>query len=186
MRTTYIASSAAILALLAGFGLRPAPVDKPLVSLAGSHSLVAKPRVEVISDATRWEAVWKEHMGEKLEKTAHGFDVIPHVDFSRCMVFAAFAGSSNNGAGYEVVEVLTRDHQTVIRYDRTGFQTASFDGADHGVKTSDYGFAVLTRSALPLTLEENTQSLIGGPPIWTERQKMPALPAFKPDPQRGN
>lgn len=174
----------AVAVVSAGFAWRPAPTERPLTSIAGSYSAIQKSRTEVIGEPARWEATWKEHMGDKLEKTAHGFDVIPQVDFSRCMVFAAFTGQAKNGAGWEVVEVLTRDGHTVIRYDRIAFQTASFDGKDSGINTTDYGFAILPRSSLPLILEENTQGLIGKPPIWTERQRLPALPALQP--QRGN
>lgn len=176
MRSTLLIAAVAPLFLLVGIGLRPTPTEKPLVSLQGSSSAVTRGRVEVITDPNRWEVVWKEHKGRTLERTAHGFDVIPQVDFQRCMVFAAFTGTAKNGAGIEVTEVLTRDGHTVIRYDRIAFQTASFEGEDKGIDTTDYGFAVLSRTTLPIILEENTQSLIGHPPIWTERQRLPSPP----------
>lgn len=172
------ALAAAVLgsAFLIAAGDPPAKEVGPLVELSGSFSKVQKRRAEVIGDEKRWESVWKEHMGDKLEKTAHGFDVIPYIDFSRCMVVAMFSGTSKNGAGWHVVSSQTRDGNTLIRYDQVGFQTASFSGEDKGVDTSAYGFATLERSSLPLILEENTQGLIGREPIWTERQRLPALP----------
>jgi len=35
---------------------------------------------------------------------------------------------------------------------------------------------MLNRTALPMTLKENTQSLIDRDPVWTERQRLPAFP----------
>lgn len=174
MRIALTLIAVVCLAALAGFVAHAAPSDKPLFSLAGSHSAVAERRVELITEPARWEAVWTEHAGGKVYGSG-GADMIPRVDFSRCMVLAMFAGSSTNGSGWVVEEVLNRDGHTVIRYNHIRFQTASFDGSDSSVKTTSYGFAVLQRSTLPFILEENTQNLIGGPPIWTERQRLPAI-----------
>src|ERR1043165_7474613 len=84
-------------------GEPPAKEVGPLVSIAGSYSAVKKPRVEVIGDEARWQQVWKEHMGDKIEKNALKTGVIPDVDFSRCMVVAMFSGESANGTGWYVV-----------------------------------------------------------------------------------
>lgn len=156
---------------------------KPIFGISGSYSAVMKPRVEVIASAERFAEVWKEHMGDKIEKTAHHFDVIPDVDFSRCMVVAMFSGKTVNSAGWRVVSTLQRDDHTVIRYDETRFQSMSANGPDRGFESAGYGFAVIDRTTRPIILEENVQTLIDGGPVWKERQRVPAL---TPAPQRGN
>ncbi|MBM4108366.1 MAG: hypothetical protein FJ255_06065 [Phycisphaerae bacterium] len=135
----------------------------------------------LVSDEAAWEALWKEHAGEGIEKTAHGFAVWPKVDFHRCMVLAVFSGKETNGAGWRVLSAGERDRQTVIRVDWAGFQTSAPPGQrDLGVPTTGYGIGVVPRSALPVVVEENAQGLKDHPARWRELARLAAAPLPAP------
>ncbi len=172
------AIAAAVLSsiFLLAAGDPPAKPVGPLFEIAGSYSGVKEQRVEVIGDAARWGQVWKSHMGYRVEKAADGSEVVPYIDFSRCMIVAMFSGPTMNSTGLHVVSAQERDGHTLIRFDESGFQSMTIEGKDPGPDCTSYGFAVLDRSSLPMIREQNTQSLIGGAPIWTERLRLPALP----------
>lgn len=176
MKRLVIAAAILTSALLLGAGDPPAKEVGPLFELSGSYSDVKKPSIEVIGDEARWQQVWKDHKGDKLEMDATDRPVIPYVDFSRCMVVAMFSGTTINGSGWHVISTQDLADHTLIRYDRMGFQSESSGGDTSKFNTTDYGFAVLPRSSLPLVLEENIQTMIDAGPVWKERQRLPALP----------
>lgn len=164
------------LACLMGQAPSPAPEPRPAaVTIAGSFSNVPRPRVERITSADRWKDVWKEHMGDRAEKGAPGWDRWPLIDFDRYMVVAVFAGTSTNIEAWEIESVADLPDVQRIRYDAVSFQTASFNGEDTGTSTTSYGFFILPRSERELVMEENVQGLIGKPPIWKEKHRFPPL-----------
>lgn len=165
---------------LMGQGFGPAPESRPAaVTIAGSYSSVTKPRSERITTPGRWKDVWKEHMGDRAEKGALGWDRWPLIDFDRYMVVAVFAGTAVNVEAWEVESVVDLPDVLRIRYDAVSFQTASFNGEDRGSTTTSYGFFILPRSEREVVMEENVQGLIGKPPVWKERHRFPALKAAK-------
>lgn len=150
---------------------------KPAVWWLGSDSKVNTGRIELITDETRWEAVWKEHRGDRVEKNANGLEIWPQVDFGTQCVLAVFDGKGKNSNGFFPVGIEELGTHVRLRYDEGGFQTASFNGPDQGVATTSYGFMVFQRPAKVLVLEENVQSLIGGEPVWRERKRIEPSPA---------
>lgn len=168
------------LAGLIGQGAGPAPESRPAaVTIAGSYSKVTKHRVERITTPQRWKDVWKEHMGDRAEKGALGWDRWPLIDFDRYMVVAVFAGTATNIEAWEVESVVDLPDVLRVRYDAVSFQTASFGGEDKGSATTPYGFFILPRSARELVMEENVQNLIGKPPLWKEKHRFPPVEAAK-------
>jgi len=146
-----------------------------VVSWAGSFSGIKMPRAERVVDAKSWEAIWREHRGTTIEKNANGFETWPAIDFDRYMVIALFGGPSNNSNGWFLRSWGEREGHLLIRCEQQRFQTASFDPGPSGIPTLDFGFFVLPRTSREIIIEENTQNLIGKPPIWTEKLRFPAL-----------
>ena len=168
------------LAAIAVAALAPAPSKTnplaPFVSFIGPTSAVETREITRITTQDDWSALWQRHTG-KAEATVNlGRPIIPEIDFSRCTVLAVFHGKSKNSNGNEVVEVERKGDRVVVRYDSRSYQTASFDGPDHGVDCTPYGIFILPRHEQPLIVEENTQNLIGKPPVWTERARFDSLP----------
>jgi hypothetical protein len=94
----------ALLALLA----LAAPVRaEQWTRLAGQCSGITGPRAVVIEDRARWQALWKEHMGEK-ESPA------PEVDFAKEAVIAVFAGQQRTG-GYSIDIELQKESASGLR-----------------------------------------------------------------------
>jgi hypothetical protein len=94
----------ALLALLA----LAAPVRaEQWTRLAGQCSGITGPRAVVIEDRARWQALWKEHMGET-ESPA------PEVDFAKEAVIAVFAGQQRTG-GYSIDIELQKDSSSGLR-----------------------------------------------------------------------
>jgi hypothetical protein len=60
--------------------------------------------------------------------------------------------------------------QRVVRFDHKSYQTAGPGGG--GERVTPFGFFVMPRTAAPIVLEENVQSLIGKPPEWKERARL--------------
>lgn len=144
---------------------------KPAVWWLGSDSSIETGRLELITDASRWEAVWKEHRRERVEKNANGFEIWPQVDFATQCVLAIFDGKGKNSNGFEPVSIEDMGAELRLRYDEIGFQTMSMNGPDNGVATTSYGFMIFPRPSKTLVLEENVQNLIGGAPVWKERKR---------------
>lgn len=141
------------------------------VQWMGSYSSIQTPRVELIESGSAWEALYTEHTREKPEKNANGFLTWPTIDFDKFVVLAVFAGKAKNSNGYEGVSVTESVAGVLVRIDQVHFQTSSFDGRDAGIATTAYGFLVIPRKVGAWTIEENTQNLIGGPPVWTELKR---------------
>lgn len=142
-----------------------------VVQWMGSYSSIQTPRVEMIENASAWEALYTEHTREKPEKNANGFLTWPQIDFDKYVVLAVFAGKASNSNGYEALSVTESAAGVLVRIDQVHFQTASFDGKDAGIATTAFGIMVIPRRVAEWTVEENTQNLIGGPPVWTELKR---------------
>lgn len=167
-----LATVVALPAMLSSFIAGPEGMPA-VMTLTGEMSEVREGSVERITDAKRWEAVWDLHRGDA--KGMYDWAGRPEIDFERYMVLAIFAGERTNHSGWSVESWRDAGGHILVRYDARTFQTASFDGPDHGVATRAYGFFILPRSARPMRLEENVQGLIRGEPIWKESHRFPAL-----------
>jgi hypothetical protein len=182
------------LALLAGWGQR-AQIGQPqigqpqvaanpnnvvkntgvAVQWMGSYSSIQMPRIQVVTDANAWETLYAEHTRDKPERNANGFLTWPRIDFDTFVVVALFAGKGTNSNGFDAVSVTESIAGVVVRFDEVLFQAASFPGGNAGpggITTTGFGFFVIPRKNGTWILEENTQNLIGGPPVWTERKRV--------------
>jgi hypothetical protein len=137
----------------------------------GSYSSIQSPRVVLVEDPVAWEKLYTEHTRDKPEKNANGFLTWPKIDFDRYVVLALFAGKAKNSNGYDAISVTESAAGVLVRVDQNHFQTSSFDGKDSGIATTAFGFLVIPRKVGEWTIQENTQNLIGGPPVWTELKK---------------
>jgi hypothetical protein len=148
---------------------------QPLVSFIGSYSAERLAGITLHTDQESWEKVWARHKGEKVEKDSYGEAIAPEIDFSACVAVAIFGGQAVNSRGLYVVGIEESPERVLLRFDSRSYQTASFgDKPDRGNAVTPYGLFVIPRTAKPLVIEEDTQGLIGQPPIWTERARFPA------------
>jgi hypothetical protein len=171
--------AAAALGGAIALGLAPAQeqgadASKELISpvqWSGPHSRIRDKRLVQIADREAWMELWAEHKGDKAERLiAHGGGVAaPRIDFERYLVVAMFRGETTNCDGESLVSLEEREKDVLLRFDSFTFQTSSFDGPDHGEPASSYGMWLVPRTGKPITIEENTQGLIGREPIWTAR-----------------
>lgn len=152
-----------------------APPLAPYLSFTGAFSTIEDSRIVRITDEAAFKELWTEHMGDRIERNAREWDVIPQIDFTQCMVVARFRGDSWNCDGEFVVSMEDRGDDVLLRFDSATFQTSGFGGDGGGIKVTPYGIWVLPRIAKPISIEENTQGLIGEPPIWTEKARFEAL-----------
>jgi hypothetical protein len=153
---------------------------------AGAESKPPVPQVQIfgpqsqapagfhrIRDQQSWERLWAEHVGAE-SATIAGVSTAPAVDFARCEVVAFFRGAATNIRG-EVVESLEPvEGGRRLRFDSSTYQTASFSGEDAGVDCAPFGFWIMDRDEGAITIEENVQNLIGGPPVWRQRTRLEA------------
>lgn len=153
----------------------PAPSGKHVATttLRGPHSAVDVRRFERVTAAADFAKLWREHRPEADNRHADMLDV----DWDAQMVVAIFQGKSANSDGVKTEDVIDRGADLLIRYDDYSYQTMSTGKDPNGgaQRVTAFGFIVLPRSEKPIVIEENTQGLIGKPPIWTERVKIPAL-----------
>jgi hypothetical protein len=153
-------------------GREPSAFD-PLVSLHGARSSVAKLRYERITTKKDWDKLWSEHTAGSGAKNHVVHSSTPTIDFKRCMVVAVFSGPAWNCDGHYVKSTSDEGSFLRMRFDSYTYQTAGPDGG--GQRVRPFGIWVLPRSVKAIILEENTQGLIGKPPIWKERKRWPAL-----------
>jgi hypothetical protein len=123
-----------------------------------ANSRIDRREFHRIESDDAWIALWRRHAGTGAP---------PAVDFSKSMVIAVFRGESWNSRGVGVASVGEDDEKFRIRCGDRFYQTMG--GAD---QVKPYGLFVLPRSAKPVILESNKQSLIGDMPIWEEDARL--------------
>ena len=145
----------------------------PLVTLSGADSKLGR-GYHRVGNADAFNAIYMSHLGrDPAEFNAyHNPHGVPTVNFDECMVVAVFQGEGWNSAGVVVHSIEEDEHRVTLRFDDRAYQTAGPDGGARRV--SAYGFFVLPRSDKLLVLEENVQNVIGQPPVWRERARIPA------------
>jgi hypothetical protein len=160
--------AAALLALVAAGGEERKP-RRPLVAFSGAKSRIEKAECRRVTGRKEWTDLWLRHVGADPARQDDFYNEagVPEIDFDACMVVAVFQGGSWNSAGVEVVSIDEDDARLLVRFD----QTEGPGGG--GVRVNAFGVFVLPRSAKPVVLEENVQNLIGEPPVWKERARLP-------------
>ncbi|MCB9846512.1 MAG: hypothetical protein H6811_11070 [Phycisphaeraceae bacterium] len=99
----------------------------------------------------------------------------PQIDFEACEAVLVFGGDGFNANGFRVVEMSAEPDAVTVRIERISYQTASFDGPDPGDPVRPWAMILLPATDRAIVLEENTQGVIGGEPIWTCRAAFPGV-----------
>jgi len=156
--------------LLAGGG-EDELVALPYVTLAGARSRIETAEYQRIASEKELTELWLRHVGEQPERHSDFYNEagVPTVDFSRCMVVAAFGGKRTNSAGIYAVSLVEEADRVVLRIDHRSFQTGPEPS-----RATPFGFFFVPLSMKPLVLEENVQQVIGGAPVWKERARLDA------------
>jgi hypothetical protein len=130
-----------------------------------------------------WKATWNSH---SVRDKDQGDSTCPAIDFDAYMVLAVFQDSSR----LCLAEVLEENDCLRVRYRRYGNQIIFIPDPDGTVKVIECGrgeierdkprtlgfvFVLLPRSNKAILFEDDVQNLIGGPPVWQVREKLPAL-----------
>ena len=146
---------------------------KPIVAWAGSYSAIQQRQYQRITNAKDWAVLWTEHRGDRIERDSYGEPVVPAIDFTTNMALAIFRGRAWNIRSESMLALSEVDAKVEIRFDARTYQT---DGpAEDKDYTRAYGIWVLPRSTKQITLIENVQGLIGGPPKWKTQHTFQAI-----------
>ncbi len=145
---------------------------QPLVSLSGADSKLDRGYYRLTS-AEHFTEIYMRHLGQDPADfdAYHNPHGVPMINFDECMVVAVFQGEDWNSAGVIVDSIVEDEHRMTVRFDDRAYQTFGPDGGAQRVRA--YGFFVLPRTDKMLVLEENVQSIIGEPPEWKERVRIP-------------
>lgn len=150
------------------------PVELPVyVAWTGSFSDVHEPTIERATSREQWRNLWLRH-GRRSERNATNVQLIPEVDFERCMVVAVFSGAMTQSNGNSIVEVLETADLIRVRYARQSFQVSPGpDGRERLVEVTPYGIFVLPLSAKQIVVEEQIPAMFGRPPEWRLMAEIP-------------
>ncbi len=129
-----------------------------LVTLMGASSELGEPLFARCDSAAAWTALWEKH--------SPGTS-IPTINFDKCTVVGLFLGKKHNSKGVVVTSVESRDGNCVLRFDEQTYQTVG--GA---TACTPFGIVVLSKTNLPIVVEENVQNLKDNPPKWKERARI--------------
>lgn len=138
----------------------------PRVAWEGEQTQVDKAFTVLVTTAEDWKAVRAHVWGPDLKEAADA------VDFAKEVVLLVSTGNSWNCSAIFCVGCWEDDERILVRTDRRTYQTIN-----GGNKTRPWGAFVLPkRTKKAYVVELDTQNLIGGPAIWTERWRTDALP----------
>lgn len=151
-------------------------VLRPIVSWTGDWSEISTPTYARPVSVTAFERLWFRH-SPMMEGKRDGVRYIrwhgpPEIDLEHATVLLVFGGNGWNSWGYYVADVNDDGIRVRVRIQRRSYQTASTSPGGGARAARPWALFVLPRTQLPIVIEENTQSLIGGAPIWKERAQL--------------
>ncbi|MFL5330171.1 MAG: hypothetical protein ACJ8C4_14815 [Gemmataceae bacterium] len=151
---------------------------KPFIVLTGQDSKIDEPIYRCCRSNDELKVLWKQHRDYHEDET-YWKDQPPTVDFSSLMVVGMFNGKQRSGYGVKVVSVTDEMDCVRIRFRPMTFQPAAVSPftttrAERHSPMLSYAFVVIPKADKILVLEENTQSMLGTPPNWTEQSRIPA------------
>jgi hypothetical protein len=147
----------------------------PLVAISGRDSHVTKPLYERISNRKDLARIWAKHVGTTVDDY---YRPLFEVDFDRCLVVAIYRGEQKNTRGIEISSVSETNNLLVIRFNELFYQTAGASNDDPPDRP--YALVVIPRTNKPISLQANTQSYKGQPPIWEEVARSSAVQTAEP------
>lgn len=174
------AIAASSLAIAAGGRAQPNAADRAqpgraLLVLTGPDGGAQQPVWTIARSQEVLREAWIEVRGEGVATAAQGWPLVPQVDFDRCEAILIARGPSHNANGYRVIEVTEDEGSVTVRVARDAFQTAGMGPGGGRVASNPWALILIPRTDKTIFLHENTQNLIGGEPIWTERAAFPGL-----------
>lgn len=140
------------------------PVAGPAVVITGPRSQLTRSHILLAPDQKIFDEAWKRHVDGTEEQKQFLWLTAPQIDFDKYQAIVIFGGATSNCRGYHVVETFRQDNERVIRYQRDSFQTAG-----GSIDASPWIVIVMPKVDGATVLEENTQGIIGGAPLWTRR-----------------
>lgn len=153
----------------------------PVMVMTGPTSDIGASRYESARSQEAFDALWVEHMGDRVTRAAQGWPMTPTIDFARYEAVFMFGGEATNSNGFRIVEMFDRPDEVLVRFEDISFQTASFDGEDAGVASRPWAMVLIERTEKRIILEQDVRSLIEGDPIWKRRAVFPARRAQGPN-----
>jgi hypothetical protein len=145
---------------------------KPIMTLYGRHSKIAKEKVLRVTSAKQWKDLWMLHrIGSTNPKDLPDNFEYAELDFDRVMVVGVFGGP---GFGYTADSISDDGRRLTIRLDAHPFQSGGRYQPVEG-----WGILVLPFSEKEIVLEQDVKSLIADPPKWVEWVRIPALAVAK-------
>lgn len=167
-----------LVAFMVGAGAAPAgregKATKPYVQWRGAASARTEGGFVRVTTQEQWTALWGEHSG-RAPQAAGNPPPAPEVDFDQCLVIAYFRANAARTTGERAKEIEDQDQRVVLRFESVRYQVMRAQDAPPERTGTSYGIWVIPRTAKPIVIEENVQSIIGQPPIWKERQVFPAI-----------
>jgi hypothetical protein len=144
---------------------------RPLMTLTGSDSQIKERSYNRIMSEDEWIKIWQRHKGVRVSKDYDLFYNplgLPDINFEKCMVIAAFQGSSWNSAGLRAISVHEEKDRILLRFVSKDYQTGGPGGG--GKQVTVYGFFLLPRSDKTVVVEEEQRFLDPRvPTLWQER-----------------
>ncbi|MCA9310295.1 MAG: hypothetical protein KDA21_03765 [Phycisphaerales bacterium] len=174
-----VAAAAAVLLFHVGSDARPPQqaerAERPVMVMTGPNSEIQTLRYRLARSQEVFDELWKEHMGERIDRAAQGWPLTPTVDWDGYSALLIFGGQHVNSNGYHVIEVIEEADAQVVRVRRATYQTMAMgDGEiDHGNPVHPWAMVLLPATRKTVVLEEDAQSMLGRPPVWKERAAFP-------------
>jgi hypothetical protein len=140
---------------------------QPRAEAGGDQSRVAERFHLLVVTPGGWQAVRERLWG------GEGAPDLGPIDFEHEVVLVVSDGNAWNCNGVRAVAAFEDERRILVRTQPSYFQTM-----DGGMKVRPWGVFVLPRrEGKAYAVERNTQSLIGGPPLWKETWRAATLPA---------
>ena len=165
----------------AAVAAEPTPAPKPLrplVSLVGADTRIAKHQCLRIATREAWVRFWLEHAGKG--GSPESYDKYkpsgaPEIDFSQCMVITITESPGTANAGITAVSITEAAEEITFDYDNMLYQFQEGTVAPGNA----YGYFVLPLSTKRVVLRRNVQDyhsrINKEPPVWKEVIRFDAL-----------
>lgn len=128
-------------------------VSKPLVTISGTDSKVAKPSYERISTSEKWAEAWLRHSGTTKDDFHRP---LMEIDFDRCTVVAIFRGEKTQVRQLVIDSVLEKSKAIIIRFTELGYGIGG-TGPQKPENRYPYAFIVLPKSNKDIVFVEGTE-----------------------------
>jgi hypothetical protein len=161
-------------------------VLKPRKTWSGSTGVSKKGIFTLIGSAEEWSKLRTELFGD----TPQGIPGASEIDFTKEMLLVLYSGETSMSNGLSPALVVDGDQNMVVRVNVHTYQLMLSRGSKIPVE-HPFGLVVLPRRPnKPVVLEYNNQIYIGGPELWSEKDRVslknPSAAESKEDRKRGH